>query len=119
MAAMPRTARASGGGVCCHVVNRGNGQAEVFHKSEDYAAFLRPMGEGVARLPIAFSWKHDAQSRPASRAWNAPLTRVLEIVPHLIACRRTDHERHVELALELMESGIAPIPMMNFEYAFK
>ena len=52
MAAMPRTARASGGGVCCHVVNRGNGQAEVFHKEEDYAAFLRLMGEGVARLPM-------------------------------------------------------------------
>ena len=32
---MARTARASVGGVCYHVLNRGNGRAEVFHKKED------------------------------------------------------------------------------------
>ena len=32
---MARTARASAGGVCYHVLNRGNGRAKVFHKKED------------------------------------------------------------------------------------
>ena len=26
--------------MCYHVLNRGNARAEVFHKDEDYAAFL-------------------------------------------------------------------------------
>ncbi len=38
---MPRTARASRGGYCYHVINRGNGRAQVFHKDGDYLAFLR------------------------------------------------------------------------------
>jgi putative transposase len=38
---MPRTARAAQGGFCCHVLNRGNARAEVFHKDGDYQAFLK------------------------------------------------------------------------------
>jgi len=37
---MPRTARASEGGVVYHVLNRGNGRQAVFHDDGDYAAFL-------------------------------------------------------------------------------
>jgi putative transposase len=50
--AMPRTARASVGGVCYHVLNRGNGRAEVFHKEADYDAFLRLLVEANERLPL-------------------------------------------------------------------
>ncbi|MEX0819997.1 MAG: transposase [Pirellulaceae bacterium] len=49
---MPRTARASAGNVCYHVLNRGNGGNEVFHEPEDYAAFLRLLKQGNERLPI-------------------------------------------------------------------
>ena len=49
---MPRTARASVGGMCYHVLNRGNGRAEVFHKDADYAAFLDLMVEANERLPM-------------------------------------------------------------------
>src|SRR5438045_2451302 len=49
---MPRTARAAVGGMCYHVLNRGNGRAEVFHKPDDYAAFLRLLPLAVKRLPI-------------------------------------------------------------------
>lgn len=38
---MARMARASVGGVCYHVLNRGNARAEVFHKDGDYAAFVQ------------------------------------------------------------------------------
>ena len=48
---MPRTARASVGGVCYHVLNRGNARAEVFHKTADYAAFLDLLADAHARLP--------------------------------------------------------------------
>ena len=40
------------GGVCYHVVNRGNGREEVFHKPEDYEAFVRLMAEANARLAM-------------------------------------------------------------------
>ena len=42
---MPRTARASHGGCCYHVLNRGNARNEVVHKREDYAAFVKLLGE--------------------------------------------------------------------------
>ncbi len=47
---MPRTARASVGGLCYHVINRGNARAEVFRKPEDYAAFRDLLQEATARV---------------------------------------------------------------------
>ncbi len=41
MMVVARTARASVGNVCDHVLNRGDGRYEVFHKSEDDAAVLK------------------------------------------------------------------------------
>lgn len=49
---MSRTARASVGGMCYHVLNRGNGRAEVFHKDHDYAAFLKLLGQASDRVPM-------------------------------------------------------------------
>ena len=46
LVAVPRTARASVGGVCYHVLNRGNGRSEVFHKAEEYAALLKLLRNG-------------------------------------------------------------------------
>ena len=49
---MPRTARAIVGGLCYHVINRGNARAEVFHHSDDYQAFLALLQESVAERPL-------------------------------------------------------------------
>jgi putative transposase len=49
---VPRTIRASQGNLCYHVLNRGNGRAVVFHKEEDYSAFLDAMVESSIRLPM-------------------------------------------------------------------
>jgi len=49
---MPRTARASVGGLCYHVINRGNGRAEVFHKARDYQAFVDLLRGSRARVPM-------------------------------------------------------------------
>jgi putative transposase len=49
---MPRTARASVGGLWYHVLNRGNRRAEVFHKPGDYDAFTQAMVDARARLPV-------------------------------------------------------------------
>ena len=38
---MPRTARATQAGLCYHLINRGNGRAEVLHDEGDYRAFVR------------------------------------------------------------------------------
>jgi hypothetical protein len=37
---MPCTARASAANSCYHVLNRGNHRAQVFHKDDDYQAFV-------------------------------------------------------------------------------
>ncbi len=46
---MARTARASVGGICYHVLNRGNGRATVFHETPDYQLFARLLGQPKAR----------------------------------------------------------------------
>jgi putative transposase len=45
---MPRTARASAGGYCYHVLNRGNARAKVFRKPQDYKAFVALIGRAIA-----------------------------------------------------------------------
>lgn len=37
---MPRSARALADNCCYHVINRGNGRQQIFHKDGDYSAFL-------------------------------------------------------------------------------
>jgi len=49
---MPRTARASAGGICYHVINRGNGRATVFHGDGDYRAFLSLLGEAASKVAM-------------------------------------------------------------------
>jgi putative transposase len=40
------------GGLCCHVINRGNGRANVFQKEDDFAAFLRILSLACERTPM-------------------------------------------------------------------
>ncbi|NNC64602.1 MAG: transposase [Gammaproteobacteria bacterium] len=49
---MPRTARASVGGICYHVINRGNRRAIVFHGAPEYRAFTTLMKRACDRLPM-------------------------------------------------------------------
>ena len=49
---MPRTARASVGGVCYHVLNRGNGRLRVFRDADDYAAFVDLVGRACERVAM-------------------------------------------------------------------
>jgi putative transposase len=49
---MPRSARASVGDLCYHVINRGNARAQVFHKAGDYQAFVDLLRESAKRVPM-------------------------------------------------------------------
>jgi putative transposase len=49
---MPRTARATPGGYCYHVLNRGNARRTIFHKDGDYAAFVKLLRQAGERTPI-------------------------------------------------------------------
>lgn len=49
---MPRPRRATPGGYCYHVLNRGNARQRVFHKPADYAAFVNLFDEAQARCPM-------------------------------------------------------------------
>jgi putative transposase len=49
---MPRTARASQGGIVYHVLNRGNGGSDVFHDDDDFATFVNLMREAQEKVPM-------------------------------------------------------------------
>ena len=49
---MPRRARTLIGGLCYHVINRGNGRARVFHGAADYREFVKLMAAACDRLPL-------------------------------------------------------------------
>ena len=40
------------GGLCYHVINRGNARQDVFHQDDDYAAFLKLLGEANERVEM-------------------------------------------------------------------
>lgn len=44
---MPRAARAIVGDYCYHVINCGNGRAEVFHAEGDGQAFVNLLGQWI------------------------------------------------------------------------
>src|ERR1700752_3275328 len=49
---MPRTARATVAGFCYHVLNRGNGRAQVFHEERDFHSFVRLIRLACARVSM-------------------------------------------------------------------
>jgi putative transposase len=49
---MPRIARADASGLWCHVLNRGNGRQRIFHDVDDYAGFLRLVGQAGQRASV-------------------------------------------------------------------
>ncbi len=52
LAFMARPPRVSIGNICYHVLNRGNGRNTVFHKDDDYAAFLKLIAEASDRIEM-------------------------------------------------------------------
>jgi putative transposase len=49
---MPRVARGLVDGFVYHILNRGNGKQEVFHKDQDYKVFTYLMGEAKIRYSV-------------------------------------------------------------------
>jgi len=49
---MPRTARQAPGGIVFHVLNRGVGRMNIFHKDGDYRAFERVLEESLGLRPM-------------------------------------------------------------------
>jgi putative transposase len=49
---MPRTARASRGGICYHVMNRGNARARVFHDPGDYQFCVDLIARACERISM-------------------------------------------------------------------
>jgi putative transposase len=49
---MPRIPRGQQAGFAYHIINRGNGRAPVFHKPQDYEAFLSILALAKTRHPV-------------------------------------------------------------------
>jgi len=49
---MPRVTRGLADGMIYHVINRGNGRQEVFHKDDDFRAFTTLLGEAKEKYPV-------------------------------------------------------------------
>ena len=48
---MPRKTRTLFGGFCYHIINRGNGRAQVFHGEADYREFVKLMAAAAGEHP--------------------------------------------------------------------
>lgn len=49
---MPRIERGLGDNIVYHVINRGNGRQEIFHKDKDYEAFVQLLQEAKERYEV-------------------------------------------------------------------
>ena len=49
---MPRQKRIDQAGMIYHAINRGNARNTIFHKPEDYDAFLRVLAEGLGKYQV-------------------------------------------------------------------
>ena len=49
---MPRKKRVDEAGGIYHALNRGKARQLLFHKPQDYQAFLRTLGDGLAKYPV-------------------------------------------------------------------
>ena len=49
---MPRQKRVDEAGVCYHAINRGNARQEIFHKPQDYEAFLRVLSQRLEKYAV-------------------------------------------------------------------
>ena len=49
---MPRVERGLYGGCIYHLINRGNGRREIFHKENDYEAFVNLMKKAKEIYPV-------------------------------------------------------------------
>jgi putative transposase len=49
---MPRTSRNAAGGIVYHALNRGNARMRIFHKPDDYRAFIDLMVAALARIDM-------------------------------------------------------------------
>lgn len=52
MQEMPGVVRGLADNFIYHIINRGNGRQEVFHKGKDYEAFIEIMKEAKERHPV-------------------------------------------------------------------
>lgn len=52
---LQRTSRASRSGFVDHVLNRGNGDSDVFHRDEDFAAIVNLMREAHKKVPMGLT----------------------------------------------------------------
>ena len=49
---MPRVARGLADGMIYHVINRGNCRQEVFHRDEDFQAFIALLKDAKEKFPV-------------------------------------------------------------------
>ena len=49
---MPRQKRVDEAGGVYHALNRGNARQTIFHKEEDYEAFLSVVSQGLEKYPV-------------------------------------------------------------------
>lgn len=87
---MPRSLRTLSGGLCYHVINRGNGHARVFHGEADYREFVKLMAAACDRQP---------PSRPPSRPPSQPPPLPMRLLAYCLM------PNHVHLVLWPREDG--------------
>src|SRR5262245_13219980 len=90
--AMPRTARASVGGMAYHVLNRGNGRQQVFFKDGDYTAFLKALGHACTEVEMRVLAHCLMPNRSRRGSWSV-FAEVCPVAPLLVTMPGTSRRR--------------------------
>src|SRR3954462_7184056 len=91
---MPRPLRPLDDRLIYHVINRGNNRAPVFFDDEDYAAFLKALGDLKARRPFEFYGYCLMPNHVylLIRPLEAPISRIMQSL--LVSHTQRYHRRH-------------------------
>jgi REP-associated tyrosine transposase len=91
---MPRPLRAIDDGLVYHVINRGNNRGPVFFADDDYAAFLRAIGDLKTRRPFAM-YGYCLMTNHVHlliRPLEVPISRLMQSL--LVSHTQRHHRRH-------------------------
>ena len=117
---MPRQKRADEAGAIYHALNRGNARQPIFHKHEDYEAFIRVLHEGLQKYPVelfAFTLMSNHWHLVLRPSQDGQMGRLLRWVTATHTLRYHAH-RHSKGEGHLYQSRFKSFPLADDEHFY-
>jgi putative transposase len=113
---MPRSGRVLLGGYCYHVLNRGNARQEVFHKDDDYAAFLKLLCQANERVPMRLLAYCLMPNHFHLVLWPRGDGHVSRWMQWLMTSHVRRYHRHYHSSGHVWQGRFKPFPIQSDEY---